>query len=93
MKAKSILKLFTFLTMTLAPALAFASLQTSVAAITAMLSQVILPALAVISLLFAGFSFMTQNQNCKMHLLYSVIGILISAGASLLFNFVNGIIK
>lgn len=77
----------------LTPLLAFAGLESSLAQITALLSKVILPVMAIISLLFAGFSFMTQNQNCKMHLLYSVIGILIAAGSSILFNFLAGAIK
>lgn len=90
---KKIMQSYIVLGLLLSPLVAFAGLQSSLAQITMLLSKVVLPIMAVISLLFAGFSFMTQNQNCKTHLLYSVIGILIAAGSSILFNFLTGAIR
>ena len=93
MNKKIYLQLLVVVGLLMSPLFAFAGLETSLAQLTALLSKVVLPVMAIISLLFAGFSFMTQNQNCKMHLLYSVIGILIAAGASILFNFLTGAIR
>lgn len=90
---KKRIQLYIILGILFSPLLAFAGLESSLGQITAVISKVILPVMAIISLLFAGFSFMTQNQNCKTHLLYSVIGIFIAAGSSLLFNFLKGIIR
>lgn len=59
----------------------FASFESSLIGIQTKLSNVVLPTLATIGLLFAGFSFMSGNPNARQHIIYAVIGCILGFGA------------
>lgn len=66
----------------------FASFESSLITIKTKLSNVVLPVLATIGLLFAGFSFMTGNPNARQHIIYAVIGCILGFGAQGIVDFI-----
>jgi lipopolysaccharide export LptBFGC system permease protein LptF len=59
----------------------FAGFDDSLRTLKFQLSNVILPTLATMGLLFAGFSFISGNPNAKQHIIYAVIGCILGFGA------------
>ena len=69
------------------PELAHASLESSLDAIRARLTGVIMPLLSVIGMCIAGISFFSGNENAKRHIAYAVFGCLIGFGAQVIVDF------
>lgn len=69
------------------PDLAFASLESSLEAIRARLTGVIMPLLSVIGMCLAGISFYSGNENAKRHIAYAVFGCLIGFGSQIIVDF------
>lgn len=66
----------------------FASFESSLMTIKMKLSNVVLPVLATMGLLFAGFSFMSGNPNARQHIIYAVIGCILGFGAQSIVDFI-----
>ena len=66
----------------------FASFESSLMTIKMKLSNVVLPVLATMGLLFAGFSFMSGNQNARQHIIYAVVGCILGFGAQSIVDFI-----
>lgn len=66
----------------------FASFESSLTAIQMKLSNVVLPTLATMGLLFAGFSFMSGNMNARQHIIYAVVGCILGFGAQAIVDFI-----
>lgn len=73
----------------LVPDTCFASVESSLLNIKSKLTGFVLPVLAVLSLLLAGFSFMTGQERAKQHILYAIIGCAIAFGAQALVDFLS----
>jgi type IV secretory pathway VirB2 component (pilin) len=69
------------------PELAHASLESSLDAIRARLTGVIMPVLSVIGMCIAGISFYSGNENAKRHIAFAVFGCLIGFGAQVIVDF------
>ena len=81
------LLLFTF------PEIALASVESTLTAIQTKLITTILPLVAIIGLLFAGFSFVSGNANARAHLFLAVMGALIGFGAPSIVAFIRGLVQ
>lgn len=75
------------------PDVAHASFESSLIGIKSKLSNVVLPLLAVIGLLFAAFSYLTGNPNAKQHITYALIGAGVGFGAQAIIDFISSTIN
>ena len=71
----------------------FASFESSLITIKTKLSNVVLPVLATMGLLFAGFSFMSGNPNARQHIIYAVIGCILGFGAQGIVDFIASSVR
>lgn len=71
----------------------FASFESSLIGIQTKLSNVVLPTLATIGLLFAGFSFMSGNPNARQHIIYAVVGCVLGFGAQAIVDFISSSVR
>lgn len=74
------------------PMLAFASVESSLVSVQEKLTRVILPTLSVIGIAFAGFSFLSGNENARRHIMYAVIGSTIGFGAQSIAEFISSMV-
>ena len=74
------------------PALAMASVESSLQNIQNKLINTILPLLAIIGLGLAGISFATGNPNAKNHLMYAIIGCIVGFGAQSIVSMIQGLV-
>lgn len=75
------------------PDLAFASLESSLDAIRARLTGVIMPVLSVIGMCIAGISFYSGNENAKRHIAYAIFGCLIGFGSQIIVDFFASLVR
>ncbi len=71
----------------------FASFESSLMTIKTKLSNVVLPVLATMGLLFAGFSFISGNPNARQHVIYAVIGCILGFGAQAIVDFISSSVR
>ena len=91
---KNNLLIFSILVLTaLMPALASASVESSLMGIQMKLTRVILPTLSVIGIAWAAFSLMTGNERAKTHIWYAIIGSAIGFGAQAIVEFISQAIR
>lgn len=77
----------------LAPALAFADVESSLLGLKTVLLGSILPIFAVLALGFAAFSFFTGNPNAKQHLVYAISGAVILFGAQSIVDLIQRVVR
>lgn len=70
-----------------------ASFESSLMTIKTKLSNVVLPVLATMGLLFAGFSFISGNPNARQHVIYAVIGCILGFGAQAIVDFISSSVR
>ena len=76
----------------LAPVLAVASVESSLAAVQDKLVGTLLPLAAMCGLVFAGLSFVAGQPNARMHLIYAIFGAAIGFGAESIISLVRSVI-
>lgn len=76
----------------LLPSLGFCSVETTLDAMQAKLINKILPAVAILGLVFAAFSFFTGSPNARSHLWLAIIGAVVGFGAPSIVNFVQSMV-
>lgn len=91
-KIKTTMKIIGIMTLFLAPMIAFASVESSLAAVQAKLVGTVLPLAAMCGLVFAGFSFITGQPNARSHLVYAILGAVIGFGAESIISLVRSLI-
>ena len=74
------------------PELALASVESTLNAVQQKFIGTILPVLAIIGLVIAGFSFLMGNQNARQHLTLAIIGAIIGFGAPSIVSFIRGLV-
>ncbi|USN48505.1 MAG: TrbC/VirB2 family protein [Pseudobdellovibrionaceae bacterium] len=75
------------------PELALASVESTLNAIQQKFIGTILPVLAIIGLIIAGFSFLMGNQNARQHLTLAIIGAIVGFGAPSIVSFIRGLVN
>ncbi len=78
---------------TLLPVLAMASVESSLMAVQGKLTGTILPLVAILGFVFAGFSYLSGNANARTHLVLAIIGAVVGFGASSIVSFISGMIQ
>ncbi|MGE4133293.1 MAG: TrbC/VirB2 family protein [Bdellovibrionales bacterium] len=76
----------------LMPALAHASVESSLMAVQTRLIGTILPLAAILGLVFAGLSFVAGSQNARSHLMLAIFGAVIGFGAPSIVSWIQGLI-
>jgi type IV secretory pathway VirB2 component (pilin) len=82
-----------FILTALTPAIAQASVESSLLGLKTVLLGSILPIFAVLALGFAAFSFFTGNPNAKQHLVYAVSGAVILFGAQSIVDLIQRVVR
>jgi type IV secretory pathway VirB2 component (pilin) len=72
--------------------LAFASVESSMAALQDKLTGTILPLLSVLGLLFAGLAYLTGSPNARSYLGAAIIGAVIGFGAESIVSLIQSIV-
>ena len=75
------------------PEIALASVESTLTGIQTKLISTIMPLVAILGLLWAGFSFVSGNPNARSHLILAVIGAGIGFGAPSIVAFIRGLIQ
>lgn len=75
------------------PELAMASVESTLNAVQQKFIGTILPVLAIIGLLIAGFSFLMGSPNARQHLTLAIIGAVIGFGAPSIVSFIRGLVQ
>lgn len=76
----------------LAPLMAHASVESSLAAVQTKLINVILPLVGIVGLAIAGLSFLTGNENARSRLVLGIIGAAVGFGAPSIISFIQSLI-
>jgi len=75
------------------PKVALASVESTLAAIQTKLISTILPLIAILGLVFAGFSFVSGNPNARTHLFLAVIGSVVGFGAPSIVALIRSLVQ
>ena len=71
----------------------FCSVESSLQAVQSKLIGTVLPLLAILGLVMAGFSFVMGSQNARSHLILAIIGATVGFGAPSIVSFIRGMIN
>jgi type IV secretory pathway VirB2 component (pilin) len=82
-----------YVSLTLSPILANASVESSLMAVQNRLIGTILPLAAILGLVFAGLSFVAGSQNARSHLMLAIMGAVIGFGAPSIVSWIQGLIQ
>lgn len=74
------------------PALAHASVESSLAAVQDKLVGTLLPLAAMCGLVIAGLSFVAGHANARQHLIYAIIGAIVGFGSESIVSFIRNLI-
>ncbi len=75
------------------PALAHASVESSLQAVQSKLVGTLLPLAAMLGLVIAGLSFVAGHANARQHLIYAIIGAIVGFGSESIVNFIRSLIN
>ena len=87
-----ITKILSLIILIMLPALAFASVESSLAAVQEKLVGTILPLGAMCGLVIAGLSFVAGHANAKAHLMYAIIGAIVGFGAESIVSLIRSLV-
>jgi type IV secretory pathway VirB2 component (pilin) len=90
---KQIIHFFAFALICAVPMMAGASVESSLMTIQTKLVGTILPLVAILGFVFAGFSYLSGNANARSHLILAIVGALVGFGASSIVSFLRGLIQ
>jgi type IV secretory pathway VirB2 component (pilin) len=92
MKTKTYyLFLFTLLYLAM-PAVAFASVESTLSAVQTKLISTVLPLAAILGLVFAGLSFVAGSPNAKGRLMLAIMGAVVGFGAPSIMEFIRSLV-
>jgi len=90
---KHILRAFILMVVCAMPLITGASVESSLMTIQTKLVGTILPLVAILGFVFAGFSYLSGNANARNHLMLAIVGALVGFGASSIVSFLRGLIQ
>lgn len=90
---KKVFRAFVLILICVLPMIASASVESSLMTIQTKLVGTILPLVAILGFVFAGFSYLTGNANARSHLVLAIVGALVGFGASSIVSFLRGLIQ
>ncbi len=74
------------------PALALASVESTLLSIQGKLINVILPMAGIIGLVFAGLSFVAGHENARTRLWFGILGAVVGFGAPSIIEFIRSLV-
>ena len=77
----------------LCPQSAYATVESTLNNFSTALAGRILPLIATLGLIYAGFSFVTGNPNAKNHLIYAIIGVGVGLGAKSIVDLIRQLVQ
>lgn len=77
----------------LSPDMAFATVESTLAAMQSKLISTILPLAGILGLVYAGLSFVMGSPNARSHLILAIIGCVVGFGAPSIIAFVRGLVN
>ncbi len=92
-KLSYFLSLAVFGLILLTPALAHASVESSLIDMKMKLTGVILPLLSVMGIAIAAISLFTGNPNSKQHIIYAVLGCIFGFGAQAIVDMISSTVR
>jgi type IV secretion system protein VirB2 len=93
MKKSNYLFLIAFTTILfLLPETAYADVESTLVNFATVLSTRIMPLIAVLGIIYAGFSFITGNPGAKQHLFLAIIGVILGLSAKFIVDMVKGLV-
>ena len=75
------------------PAIAHASVETSLMGIQTKLTRVILPTLSVIGIAWAAISLLSGNEKAKTHVFYAILASAFGFGAQAIVDFISQTVR
>lgn len=90
---KQLLRSLAFIVICTIPIIAGASVESSLMSIQTKLVGTILPLVAILGFIFAGFSYVSGNANARNHLILAIVGAIVGFGASSIVSFLRGLIQ
>lgn len=91
-QTKREMNIFTAITLFIAPLIASASVESSLAAVQDKLVGTLLPLAAMCGLVFAGFSFVAGHPNARSHLVYAIIGAVVGFGSESIISLIRSLV-
>ncbi len=79
--------------LTLCPELAMASVESTLSNVQDKLVSTILPLVAILGLVFAGFSFVMGSASARSHLILAIIGAFIGFGAQSIVSLIRSLVN
>lgn len=89
---QQMMKILSFIILITAPMLAFASVESSLAAVQEKLVGTLLPLAAMCGLVIAGLSFVAGHANARAHLIYAIIGAIVGFGAESIVSLIRSLV-
>lgn len=74
------------------PAVAFASVESTLSAVQTKLISTVLPLAAILGLVFAGLSFVAGSPNAKGRLMLAIMGAVVGFGAPSIMEFIRSLV-
>ncbi len=90
---KQLLRMCALVAICAMPLIAGASVESSLMTIQTKLVGTILPLVAILGFVFAGFSYLSGNANARNHLILAIVGAVVGFGASSIVSFLRGLIQ
>ena len=70
----------------------YASVESTLSTMQSRLTGSVLPLVAILGFLYAGFSFVVGSPNARKHLMLAIVGAVVGFGASSILNFIRSMV-
>lgn len=70
----------------------YASVESTLSTMQSRLTGSVLPLVAILGFLYAGFSFVVGSPNARRHLMLAIVGAVVGFGANSILNFIRSMV-
>ena len=70
-----------------------ASVESTLSTMQTRLTGSVLPLVAILGFLYAGFSFVVGSPNARRHLMLAIVGAVVGFGANSILNFIRSMVQ
>jgi type IV secretory pathway VirB2 component (pilin) len=70
-----------------------ASVESTLSTMQSRLTGSVLPLVAILGFLYAGFSFVVGSPNARRHLMLAIVGAVVGFGANSILNFIRSMVQ
>ncbi len=90
---ETILQFSFIMAIALMPAMAHASVESTLTMLQGKIINTILPLIGILGIAFAGLSFLMGSANARAHLMLALLGAVIGFGAPSIIAFIRGFVQ